>query len=68
MQKENDPEREKAYPYTWFWKSRLPDRKGQQCRVLKRGRMNSILVEFPDGFRVVTSRYAVRKINRLQGF
>ncbi len=23
--------------------------------------MNSVMVEFPDGFRVVTSRYAVRK-------
>jgi len=27
------------------------------------GRMNSILVEFEDGMKVITSRYAVRKIN-----
>lgn len=26
-----------------------------------RGRMNSVLVEFADGFRVITSRHAVRK-------
>ena len=45
----------------WYWKRKLPDRKGQLCRVLARGKMNSILVEFEDGFRVITSRYAVRK-------
>jgi hypothetical protein len=28
--------------------------------VLARGRMNSVLVEFADGYRVVTSRWAVR--------
>lgn len=47
----------------WHWRSRLPERKGQTCRVLARSRrMNSILVEFEDGCRVVTSRYAVRRI------
>lgn len=50
------------YPLVWFWRSRLPERKGQRCRVVVRGRrMNSVLVEFPDGFMVVTSRYAVRR-------
>jgi len=40
----------------------LPERKGQRCRILVRAkRMNSVLVEFEDGFRVVTSRYAVRR-------
>ena len=48
--------------HTWFWRAVLPDRKGEPCRVLARGRMNSILVEFGDGFRVITSRYAVRRI------
>lgn len=46
--------------HTWFWKSRLPERKGQPCNVLARGKMNSILVEFEDGYKVVTSRFAVR--------
>ena len=39
----------------------MPERKGQKCRVLVRGKMNSILVEFEDGEKVVTSRYAVRR-------
>jgi hypothetical protein len=52
----------------WFWKSKLPERHRQPCRVLARTRVapkgrwcaNSVLVEFADGFRVVTSRHAVR--------
>ena len=52
------------FDHIWFWKSRLPERKGQACRVLVWGRMNSILVEFPDGYKVVTSRFAVRKQKR----
>lgn len=47
--------------HIWHWRSRLPERKGQACRVLARGKMNSILVEFADGWKAVTSRYAVRK-------
>ena len=61
MQKENDGNDKISYGYVWFWKSRLPDRIGQPCRIVARGKMNSILVEFSDGFRVITSRYAVRK-------
>jgi hypothetical protein len=49
------------YDHIWFWKTRLPERNGQPCRVLARGKMNSILVEFEDGFTVITSRFAVRK-------
>jgi hypothetical protein len=48
------------YDHTWFWLNRLPERKGQRCRVLARGTLNSILVEFEDGVKVVTSRWAVR--------
>ncbi len=51
----------KPFDHVWFWRKRLPDRKGQPCRVLVRAsRMNSVLVEFEDGERYVTSRYAVR--------
>ena len=46
--------------YIWFWKKKLPERKGQICRVLARGKMNSIMVKFIDGYKVITSRYAVR--------
>lgn len=49
------------WPMVWWWRARLPERKGQRCRVLARGAMNTILVEFEDGERVYTSRYAVRK-------
>jgi hypothetical protein len=52
--------------YVWYWHPKpwrpIP-RKGQRCRVLVRSRrMGSVLVEFSDGFRVITSRHAVRRI------
>lgn len=46
--------------YRWRIRTKLPERHGQLCRVVARGRMNSILVEFfEDGWKVVTSRFAV---------
>ena len=58
-----------VYDHIWHWRprpfpGRTVDRKGQSCRVVARGSGNSILVEFPDGYRVITSRYAVRKPDR----
>ena len=50
-----------SFDHFWFWKSKLPGRKGTHCRVLARGRMNSVLIEFQDGYKVLTSRYAVRR-------
>lgn len=50
------------YDYIWYWRKRLPERKNHACRILARGKMNSILIEFHDGQKVVTSRFAVRKI------
>jgi len=51
--------------YVWHWRAtpgRPIARKGQPCRLLVRSRrMNSCLVEFADGFRVVTSRNALRR-------
>jgi hypothetical protein len=52
-----------SFDHIWFWRSRLPERKGQPCRILARGKMNSIKVQFVDGYTVITSRYAVRKVN-----
>ncbi len=50
----------------WRVKTRLPERKGEPCRVLVWGRLRSCLVEFErDGLKVVTSWYSVRK--RAQG-
>ena len=37
------------------------ERHNARCAVLARGRLNSILIQFEDGWRVVTSRYAVRR-------
>jgi hypothetical protein len=54
---------DQAYPLIWGWKAKLPERFGQACRIIVRGkRMNSVLVEFEaDDFVVVTSRWAVRR-------
>ena len=46
--------------YVWFWLKKLGDRKNQPCKMLARGKKNSVLIEFEDGFRVITSRNAVR--------
>ena len=51
-----------AATHTWRWHVRIGERFGQPCTVLARGRLNSALVQFSDGFKVVTSRYAVRKL------
>ena len=50
--------------HVWRWNVRLPHRKGEACRILARGALNNCLIEFQDGTKVVTSRYAVRKIFR----
>ena len=52
------------FAYVWAWGVKYPrtlDRKGQDCRVLVRGRMNSCLIEFRDGFRAVVSRNGLRR-------
>ena len=48
--------------HRWYWRKWLGERHGQLCRVVAVGTMNSALVEFADGFRVLTVRYAVRKV------
>lgn len=46
-------------PYIYFWHRK--GRKDQACEVLARGKMNSCLVRFADGYTMVTSRNAIRK-------
>ena len=46
-----------TYAYWWH----RCGRKGQFCKVIARGKMNSCMVEFEDGWRMVTSRNAIRK-------
>ena len=48
------------FPYLYFW-NRM-GRKGQRCRVIVRGKMNSAWIQFEDGFEAVTSRNALRKV------
>lgn len=49
---------------THYWRVRatLPERFGQPCSVVARGRMNSIQVRFADGVNHIVSRYAVRRL------
>ncbi|GLY99324.1 hypothetical protein [Actinoplanes sp. NBRC 103695] len=65
------------FPYLWVWRERtweFPgarfktpwfgdgiDRAGQCCRVLVRGSRNSALLEFEDGYKVITSRGGLRR-------
>lgn len=49
-----------TFPYNYAW-NRM-GRKGQRCRVIARGKMNSCRVEFEDGFQAITSRNALRKV------
>lgn len=46
----------------WRVRARLPERFGQPCRVIAFGRLNSCLVEFGDGVKVLTCRYYVRRL------
>jgi hypothetical protein len=46
------------------WKKYRPDLYGKPCRVLARGKLNSLMIEFADGERHIVSRYAVRKLPR----
>jgi hypothetical protein len=47
------------FPYVYFWHRQ--GRKGQFCRVTARGKMNSCCVEFEDGYKMITSRNAIRR-------
>lgn len=50
--------------YVYFWGNN-PVRKrykGQRCRLIASGRMGSVLVEFRDSHRMITSRRAIRKV------
>lgn len=49
------------FDYIWIWIASLPERKGTPCRLLAEGALDTVLVEFPDGLRVVTSRNAIRR-------
>ena len=57
----------KTYVYSWGPRGNMAgamSRKGQRCRILARGSMNSALVEFEDGYWAVVSRNALRVVRR----
>jgi len=51
-----------AYQFRWRRVLGGQDRHGQPCRVLARGTRNARLVEFRDGWRVITSGNAIRRM------
>ena len=55
--KRPSPSGSTAYVYRWDRQGR----KGQTCRLLARGKMNSCCVEFEDGYRMITSRNAIKR-------
>lgn len=50
-----------TYVYVWKNNEKRAGLYGRRCRVIARGRMNSVLIEFEDGQREVVSRYALRR-------
>jgi hypothetical protein len=52
--------------YVWRVKTRLPERYMALCKVIVRGKLNSCLVVFEDGYKVVTSRNYVMKWETMQ--
>ena len=52
------------FPYAYRW-WRLPGRKGHACQILRRGKMNTVLIEFSDNYRVTTSGNALEKRTRM---
>lgn len=56
-----------VYRFAWKNNDKRATLYGRACRVVARGRMNSVLIEFTDnGQREVVSRYAVRKVQHGQ--
>jgi hypothetical protein len=51
------------YIYSWGNNPRRAQFKGRQCRVLAAGRMRSVLLEFENGERIVSSSRALRELS-----
>lgn len=49
------------FPYFYRWK-RAPHLKGKRLRILARGALNSVLVEFEDGIKHIVSLNSIRKV------
>jgi len=57
------------FPYIYRW-PQFPSRSGQHCRIVVCGTMYTCLVEFADGFRMITSvnllRDGIPKLSSVQ--
>jgi len=51
-----------TYRYAWKNNPRRRELYGRRCRVLVRGSLGTVLVEFENGERVTTSGRALRRI------
>lgn len=57
--------KDSVYAYGWGNNEKRATLKGRACKVVVRGRMNSILIEFTDnGQCEITSRHAVRLLEK----
>lgn len=53
---------QKSAPVDYLYRWDRQGRKGQRCCVTARGKFNSIRVEFEDGYVMITSGNAIRKV------
>lgn len=51
-----------THVYRWRNNPRRAQLYGQRCRIMASGRMGSVLIEFQNAERVVTSRRALRRV------
>lgn len=56
------------FVYAWGNNPKRATYKGRHCRVIARGAMQSVLIEFQNGERTVTSWRALRENNQLSMF
>lgn len=56
---------ELRFTHYWRLRCRLLERYKTPCRVLARGKLNSVMVQFADGVSYIVSRYAVRKLSAI---
>lgn len=52
-----------VYLYRWGNNAIRAARKGQRCRIVAAGRMNTVLLEFEDGLRMTSSRRALTPVS-----
>jgi hypothetical protein len=54
------------YKYTWGNNAKREQLKGKLCRILARGKKDSVLIELEDGQKEIVSRRSLRRINEIR--